>query len=108
MQGRVFGISVLAAMLWLSSSTPRAAGPQAAAPASAPAASAAHQATLTQYCVTCHNERVKTAGLSLEPVDLARVPTDADMWEQVVRKLRVGAMPPPRHEAAGSRRPTIG
>ena len=48
MQGRVFGILVLAAMIWLSPSTPRAAGPQAAAPAAAPGASAEHQATLTQ------------------------------------------------------------
>jgi mono/diheme cytochrome c family protein len=94
MQGRVFGISVLAAMLWLSSITPRAAGPQAEAPASAPAASAAHRATLTQYCLTCHNARVKTAGLSLEPLDLGRMQDDRDMWERVVRKLRVGAMPP--------------
>ena len=94
MRGRVFGITVLAAMVWLSSSTPRAAGQQAAAPASRPGVSAPHQATLTQYCLTCHNARVKTGGLSLEPLDLGRVAADADMWERVVRKLRVGAMPP--------------
>ena len=50
--------------------------------------------------MTCHNARLKTAGLSLDPLDLANVPGDADMWEQVVRKLRVGAMPP-----HGARRP---
>ena len=37
---------------------------------------------------------MKTAGLSLEPLDLGRVADDPDMWERVVRKLRVGAMPP--------------
>ena len=94
MQGRVLGIIVLAATVWLSSSVPRAAGQQAAPPAATPGVSAAHQATLTQYCLTCHNARVKTAGLSLEPLDLARIAADADMWERVVRKLRVGAMPP--------------
>ena len=94
MQGRVFAILVLAAMICVSPSTPRAAGPQAAVPAVAPDASAVHQATLTQYCLTCHNARVKTAGLSLEPLDLGRVADAPDMWERVVRKLRVGAMPP--------------
>jgi hypothetical protein len=32
--------------------------------------------------------------LSLDAVDLAHVSRDAAVWEQVVRKLRVGAMPP--------------
>jgi mono/diheme cytochrome c family protein len=58
------------------------------------------RATLDRYCVTCHNDRLKTAGLALDKLDTADVPAHADVWEKVIRKLRTGAMPP-----AGSRRP---
>jgi hypothetical protein len=57
---------------------------------------------LNTYCVTCHNEKLRTGGLSLDGGDL----TDTDVaaapatWEKVVKKLRSGAMPP-----AGARRP---
>ena len=53
-----------------------------------------HRATIDKYCITCHNTRLKTGGLSLDATDLANVSRDAATWEQVVRKLRVGAMPP--------------
>ena len=46
------------------------------------------------YCVTCHNDRLKTAGLSLQALDLAGVPEHAAVWEKVARKLRSGEMPP--------------
>ena len=52
---------------------------------------------LDQYCVTCHNEKLKTGGLSLETIALDR---DAETWEKVVRKVRAGLMPP-----AGAKRP---
>ncbi len=50
---------------------------------------------LTQYCFTCHNDRLKTGGLSLEAMDLAKIGDSPDVWEKVVRRLRTGAMPPP-------------
>jgi Protein of unknown function (DUF1592)/Protein of unknown function (DUF1588)/Protein of unknown function (DUF1587)/Protein of unknown function (DUF1585)/Protein of unknown function (DUF1595)/Planctomycete cytochrome C len=46
------------------------------------------------YCVTCHSDRVKTAGLSLQSLTLANVPEHAEVWEKVARKLRSGEMPP--------------
>jgi hypothetical protein len=52
-------------------------------------------AVLSQYCVTCHNERLKTAGLVLNPADLTHVPSGAETWEKVIRKVQSGAMPPP-------------
>ena len=52
------------------------------------------RAVLDKYCVTCHNQRAKTAGLTLEGVDLSKISGDAEIWEKVVRKLRTGAMPP--------------
>jgi len=57
-------------------------------------------ALLTQYCVTCHNQRLKTAGLMLDGMDLDHVAKDAAEWEKVVRKIRTGMMPP-----SGARRP---
>ncbi len=67
-----------------------------------PAAGGSVRAVLDRYCVACHNQRLQTAGLALDAMDPARVGDDAAAWEQVVRKLRTGAMPPagrPRPEA---------
>jgi mono/diheme cytochrome c family protein len=52
------------------------------------------QEVLDRYCVTCHNARLKTAGLVLDQLDLGRVDRDALSWEKAVRKLRTGMMPP--------------
>src|SRR5689334_10824623 len=51
-------------------------------------------AVFEQYCVTCHNPRLKTAGLVLDTAELSHVGTNPEVWEKVVRKLRSGAMPP--------------
>ncbi len=53
-----------------------------------------HRQTLNQYCVTCHNETLKTAGLILDTLDITHIPEDAPQWEKVVRKLQNRAMPP--------------
>ena len=72
--------------------------PQAPAPAAAPKSS--ERALLDQYCVTCHNQRTRTAGIAFDTLDVAHVSADAEVWEKAVRKLRGGMMPPP-----GVRRP---
>ena len=72
--------------------------PSSAAPAVSP-----HRATLNRYCVTCHNERLKTADLLLDKADVENPGANAEIWEKVVRKLRARAMPPqglPRPEEA--------
>ena len=58
------------------------------------AAQAPSRALLDRYCVTCHNERLQTANLMLDQVDLDRVGDHAEALEKVVRKLRAGQMPP--------------
>jgi hypothetical protein len=58
------------------------------------------KALVTKYCVTCHNQRSKTAGLTFDAMDLSRAGERAEVWEKVVRRLRSGSMPP-----AGSPRP---
>jgi hypothetical protein len=55
----------------------------------------AHRAMLDHYCVTCHNQKAKTAGLTFDTMDLSQVGKDSAVWERAVRKLRGGMMPPP-------------
>ena len=50
---------------------------------------------LDQYCVTCHNQKAKTAGLMFDKMDIEHVADGAETWEKVIRKLRGGMMPPP-------------
>ncbi len=80
---------------------PQAASTPAQAPSHAPSQApsevtnaAAERALLDQYCVTCHNQKLKTGGLELDKLDTAHVADHADKWELVVRKLRSGMMPP--------------
>jgi len=88
------GVVALAGAMWILSlggGGPLAAGPQAAA---GQAGTADHGAVVTKYCVTCHNDRAKSGGLSLQTTDIANPSAAADTWERVVRKVRVGMMPP--------------
>jgi mono/diheme cytochrome c family protein len=80
------------------------ATPTTAQRGSSPAApgAAAQRALLDQYCVNCHNDRLKTSNLSLEKLDLSTAGDHGELWERVIRKLRAGVMPPP-----GVRRPPL-
>src|SRR5437016_3076923 len=89
----------------------RNVAPRSSASATIPAvpAAAPEYATLVgTYCVTCHSDRLKTAGLTLQGLGLTDVPEHAQVWEKVMRKLRSGEMPPttvrsrPDPEVAGS------
>ena len=42
-----------------------------------------YREVLDTYCVTCHNQRLRTAGLTLDTMDLAKVPAQAEIWEKV-------------------------
>jgi mono/diheme cytochrome c family protein len=57
-------------------------------------------ALVKQYCVTCHNDRGKAGGMSLAEFDAGGAAEHPDLAEKMIRKLRVGMMPP-----AGARRP---
>src|SRR5438876_9083847 len=50
---------------------------------------------INTYCVTCHNGRLKTAGLELDSLDLSDVTRHASQLEKIVTKLRTREMPPP-------------
>ena len=68
--------------------------PRAARPAAQPQTQTPAPAFLTQYCVTCHNARLKSGGLALDSLDRANLAGHAEAWEKVVRKVRTGLMPP--------------
>jgi len=51
-------------------------------------------AVINKYCAACHNDKMKSGGLSLAAADLANVAANAETWEKVIRKLRTGSMPP--------------
>ena len=107
-----FSATVVALSLGLAAqTTPTAKKPAATSPK--PAMAVAHKAAspqppaaapqpdLTrQYCVGCHSEKGKAGGLSLVSFDPAHADLSGDVSEKVIRKLRLGMMPPP-----GARRP---
>ena len=75
--------------------------PSAATPAGEMSPSAI-RAVLDKYCISCHNQKLRTAGVALDGVDVAKPSAQADLWERVVTKLRAGSMPPagmPRPDA---------
>jgi hypothetical protein len=47
-----------------------------------------------KYCLSCHSQRLKTAGLVLEGVDVDHPARAAQTWEKVIVKLRSRSMPP--------------
>jgi len=85
------------AFVWGDTEQLNAQPPQA--PAAATTASP-DSTFLTQYCIGCHNQRAKVAGLALDTLDLSKMGADAETWEKVVKKIRTGMMPP-----SGARRP---
>ena len=49
---------------------------------------------LDKYCVECHNDAEFTADLSFEKRSFDNVHSDPAVWEEVLRKLKIRAMPP--------------
>jgi mono/diheme cytochrome c family protein len=78
--------------------------PAASHPVRAGAEMTAEQQTalVKQYCATCHNDRAKPGGLTFAAFDAARLsePDVAPTAERMIRRIRVGMMPPP-----GAKRP---
>ena len=98
------GIALLTTAVALTAQTQVPVPPSSAArpvPShSAPTSAESQTAVIKQYCVTCHNDRAKTGGLSLASFDAGRAAEHPEVVEKMIRKLRVGMMPP-----AGGRRP---
>ena len=89
--------SALAAVLAILSGGVAFTTPQSAAVSPAPEP---HLATIKQYCGGCHNDRLKSAGVSFDGLTTDAIGQRADVFEKAVRKLRGRLMPPP-----GNRQP---
>src|SRR6476646_4418374 len=86
---RLLGLAAALALVAVPGYHQIARSQTAAVPALATSA-ATERALLDKYCVTCHNQRLKTGGLSLDLLDPAKMHDHAEEWEKVVRKLRAG------------------
>ncbi len=53
-----------------------------------------YRKTLNQYCVTCHNQTLKTAFLELDKANLDDLRENPQLWEKVITKLSLRSMPP--------------
>ncbi len=60
----------------------------------------AQQSLVQTYCAGCHNERLKSGNMIISTLDLAHPEKNPELAEKVIRKVRVGLMPP-----AGAKRP---
>ncbi len=55
-----------------------------------------------EYCLACHNDALVTGGMSLQSFDLTHPENDPELAEKIIRKLKVGFMPP-----VGETRPDV-
>jgi len=101
---RVFAGIAFAGVIWalcmarslgFSQNAPTRAVAPAASSANGPEARAETQAGIAKYCTTCHNERLRTAGLALDAAGAAHPGDQSEIWEKILRQLRAGTMPPP-------------
>jgi hypothetical protein len=65
-----------------------------------PFSSTSEHSLINQYCSGCHNDKLKSGGMTLTKLDVEYPGQSVELAEKVIRKLRVGLMPPP-----GMRRP---
>ena len=86
--------AVLTSAGYLLPATSTSYGQQGVSPGPA-AGEATPAAVLAKYCITCHNEKRKTADLMIDKLDLQHVGGDAEVWEKVAAKFRTHEMPPP-------------
>ena len=82
------------AMLCVAGATIGAEGAQQSSAGGSRSAVSPERAVVKQYCIACHNDTAKTAGLALDSISSKAVDRHPDVWEKVVRRLRAGQMPP--------------
>src|SRR4051812_23255561 len=87
----IFGLAIGVFIAVISSSRVETASPQNQT-TSTPSAP---RAVLDKYCVTCHNQRLRTGGIVLDTLDVTNPSANAEIWERVIGKLRAESMPPP-------------
>ena len=98
LEGRPSTSTVASGFLWanrlLTSVTRQRPASSPSASRLEPTSTERYQAVLGRYCVSCHNERLRTGNLSLDQTDLQRIDEGAEVWEKVLHKLQTREMPP--------------
>lgn len=79
-----------ATFVCIAAAQPPAPSPQAVAST----AVSPQRALLDKYCVICHNQRLRTAGLALDKTNVDDISAAPEIWEKVAHKLRTAQMPP--------------
>jgi hypothetical protein len=87
----IVAAATLLAAVFASVETHSQSGTPAAPPVPAPDS---HEALLARYCLTCHSERIRAGGFLLDATQAAEPGRHPEVWENVVRKIRTGMMPP--------------
>jgi mono/diheme cytochrome c family protein len=93
LRATIFALSVSGALALTLAAVPTAARQGNAAPR--PAAQVATREVLDKYCITCHNQKLRTANLALDTLEAANTGANPATWEKVIAKLRQRSMPPP-------------
>jgi mono/diheme cytochrome c family protein len=106
MKKLIAGLACVAIILLVSAVSGSTVGQQTQSAPTNADSMAAQKAIVSQYCITCHSDKAKSAGMdsarkiNFDTLDIAHVEKDAETWELIVRKMRAGMMPP-----SGLRRP---
>ncbi len=94
----VFALAGLASFAAFNRASAQSAQVAVNAPATATTAAsdltpADHKKMLMQYCTGCHNDRLKTAGMSVVPLNADNLQADQATWEKILRRVSLGEMP---------------
>src|SRR5262249_53837291 len=92
---RLGPISARIAILLILCGSVAAGSPPGQSSSQHPPAISAERAVINQYCLSCHNDKIKTAGLALDTLSVDTVQDHPEIWEKVLRKVRTRFMPPP-------------
>ena len=95
-------VTALLFAAWIASVAAQGTAPAIGAAQAASYDQAAQLATVKTYCATCHNDRVKTGGVSFDGLTAEGVVQHADVFEKAVRKVRGRVMPPPNARQPGA------
>jgi mono/diheme cytochrome c family protein len=76
------GLGLISSRAWTQVRTPQAGTAQTS------------EAAVRQYCIGCHNAKLKTGGVVLDPAALADPANDAATWERAIHQLHARSMPP--------------
>src|SRR4051794_9766014 len=62
-----------------------------------PPADAPHTAVIAEYCSGCHNDKLKSGGMTLTQLDPSHPERSAELAEKVIRKLKPDSCLRPVH-----------